>query len=550
MKKFTFTIIITCSILSLSAQNTWFKFVPGWQGNNCYILADTIYSFCPTSKLDKSIVLGLNINKNSLHDGKFFSSDSFFYFSDKIDELTNLEYRTKNNSIRLDHNTFLFAANYGDSVGSEIKWQSDVFIYPSFEKLEMPINYDTFTTQVDGLFLINDKKYVLINWHKKFDKLNTVQSSRLLKINNDGTASLIYTRLNPNYSQSSHDHQLENIYKDNQNPANLFLQILDRWDFAGDPNKFEGVIQKIDTTGKLIWESRPVGDQDTINTSCFNIVQLPNGNILCSWLDYSYRPWKNKEYPYHYVSTNKNSTVWFAEIDYQTGKKLYTKNIKQYLELKRGSFSYADVNYITDKLLLEDGVVWCGYHPQGKPYPQNWTQIPFLFKTDFKGNPIWYREYNLWSNDTTDKGFTPYSFIRTPDNGFLLTGEYFRRWGVPIDTTQPMGFFQTAALLKLDSNGCFTPGCNNTDNIIKIKAPDKICRVYPNPANTFLQIDYPKGSMGWVIDITDINGKEVFKTEEEANQISTSHLPNDTYFIRLTNKKFYHHETHKIIIQH
>ncbi len=33
-------------------------------------------------------------------------------------------------------------------------------------------------------------------------------------------------------------------------------------------------------------------------------------------------------------------------------------------------------------------------------------------------------------------------------------------------------------------------------------------------------------------------------------QISTTNLPNETFFIQLNNKKYYHRETHKIIIQH
>ena len=396
---------------------------------------------------------------------------------------------------------------------------------------------------------INNKNYIIIAELNEFNRNAKVLSFELVKFDQYDKIT-IRSRYNGANSIYSHIPFYENIHADNQNPANLFLQLLDRWDFAGDPNQFEGVIQKIDTSGKLIWESRPVGDQDSINTSYFNMVQLPNGNILCSWLDYFYRPWKDQAYPYQYASNNKNSTVWFAEIDYQTGKKIWTKNIKQYLEWKRGSFSYADVNYITDNLVVDDGVVWCGYHPQFKPFPQNWTKIPFLLKTDFKGNPLWYRDYDLWSNDTTDKGFTPYSFIKTPDNGFLLTGEYMRRWGVPSDTTQPMGVFQAAALLKLDSNGCYTPGCNATDNIIKINVPENFCKVYPNPANTFLQIDCPPGSSGWVITITDISGKEVFKAQETMHHISINNLPNGTFFIQLNNKKFHHHETHQIIIQH
>lgn len=551
MKKFILTIIITNSISSISAQNTWFRLVPGWHCNNSYVIADTIYSLCPNYKIESTIVLGLNVNKNSLNNGIFFKSDSFFYYSQKINELTNLEYRTKNNSIKLEKNNFVIAANYGDSIGSDVKWQSDLFLYPSFKKLDVPINYDTFSTRVEGLFLINKKKYALVNWLKKFDKLNTVQSSRLLKINNDKTISLIYTRVNPLYSHSSHDIQLENIHADNQNPANLFLQILDRWDFTGDPNQFEGVIQKIDTTGNLIWECRPIGDQDTINTTNFKMVQLPNGNILCAWLDLYYRPWKDKNYLYQYANENKKSTFWFAEIDYLTGKKLWTKNNRQYLNWKIGMMDDDFLfNLMTDALILDNGAVWCGYRYANRPYPQNWTAIPYLFKTGFDGKPIWYREYDLWSSDTTNKGFTPYSFIRTPDKGYLLTGEYLRRWGVPSDTSQPMGVLQSAALLKLDSNGCFTTGCNATDNIIKIKVPESICAVYPNPANTIIQIEYPKGTSGWEITITDISGRTVFKTQESIHQISTTEFPNSTYFIKLNNKKYYHHEIHKIVIQH
>lgn len=550
MKKYLLTVTLTFCILSLSAQNTWFKFVPGWQGNNSYIKNDTIYTFCPTSKFvpHPYLVIGFNLNKLSLSNGNIISSDSLFYFSEKLKSYTNLEYRTKNNSLNLYNNKFLIAANFGDSLVFGIKWQSDIFAYPSFDKLNVNLSFDSFDTKVDGLFEFNNKKYALVNWQKKIDKLNTLSSSRIIRINEDKSTTLIYTKVNTSYYL--HDYQIQDIHGDNQNAANLFLQILDRWDFRGDPAQFEAVIQKIDTTGKLIWESRPSGDQDTINTTDFKMVQLPNGNILCSWLDFYYRPWKKPGRPYHREDYNDNATLWFAEIDYQTGKRLWVKNNRQFLDWKRGTYRYAEVNILTDVLILGDGVVWCGFRYGDKPFPQNWTIFPFLFKTDFKGNPKWYREYNLAANDTTDKGFTPYSFIQTPDKGFLLTGEYMRRWGVPSDTTQPMGVFQTAALLKLDSNGCFAPGCNATDNIIKIKAPQNICQVYPNPASNFINIEYPKGSYNWEITVIDLNGKEVFQSKETLQQISTTTLPNGTYLIKISNSNIYHHETHKIIIQH
>jgi len=556
MKKYLLTITMTFCILSLTAQNTWFKFVPGWQGNNSYIKNDTIYTFCPTSKFvpHPYLVIGFNLNKLNLSNGDIISSDSLFYFSEKLKSYTNLEYRTKNNSLNLYNNKFLIAANFGDSSVFGIKWQSDIFAYPSFDKLNINLSFDTFDTKVDGLYEFNNKKYALVNWQKKIDKLSTLSSSRIIRINEDKSTTLIYTKVNTSYYL--HDYQIENIHGDNQNGANLFLQILDRWDFHGVPAQFEAVIQKIDTSGKLIWESRPSGNQDTINTTDFQMVQLPNGNILCSWLDFYYRPWKKPGRPYHKEDNNDNATLWFAEIDYQTGKRLWVKNMKQYLSWKMAPSDIegrTDVTniLITDAILVSNNsVVWCGIRNRTVKLSNSWKDLPVLIKTDLKGNPIWYREYNFYPNDTGDKGFKPYSFIQTPDKGFLLTGEYMRRWGVPSDTSQPMGIFQTAALLKLDSNGCFEPGCNATDNIIKIKAPQNICQVYPNPASNFINIEYPKGSYNWEITVTDINGKEVFQAKETLQQIPTTTLPNGTYFIQLTNKKYYHHETHKIIIQH
>jgi|JI8StandDraft_1071087.scaffolds.fasta_scaffold17232_2 hypothetical protein len=550
MKKHLLSLIIICCTPSLSAQNTWFKFVPGWQGNNSYIFNDTIYSFCPTSNFDPNLIIGININKTNIT-GQTYTSDSLFYFSDILQKHTNLEYRTKNNSIR-NNNTILFASNYGDSIGSDIKWQSDLFFYPSFEKLNFDLNYDTFSTRVDGLFLINDFMYALVNWQRKLDKLNTLSSSRVLRINNDKTTNLIYTRVNTSYNQNSHDIQIENIHPDNQNGAYLLLQILDRWDFHGVPAQFEAVIQKIDTTGKLIWESHPVGDQDSINTTDFQMVQLPNGNILCSWLDFYYRPWKKPGDPYQYEEINDNATLWFAEIDYKTGKKIWIKNIDQYLKRKMeptdidGRIDVTNI-ILTDAILSDDNsVVWCGYRGRTVKLTNSWKNLPILLKTDYNGNPIWYREYDFYPSDTGDKGFKPFSFVHTPDKGFLLTGEYHNRFG----QLSNGAWWQKAALLKLDSNGCFTPGCNATDNIINMKVPKNICMVYPNPANTYLQIECPKDFYGWGISILDIDGKEVLKSQEAKHRISTSHLPNGIYSVQLTKKNQYHHETHKIIIKH
>jgi hypothetical protein len=74
---------------------------------------------------------------------------------------------------------------------------------------------------------------------------------------------------------------------------------------------------------------------------------------------------------------------------------------------------------------------------------------------------------------------------------------------------------------------------------------------YPNPANNFITIEYPKSSFNdWEFSILDIKGKIVFESKDTLTQISTSNLINGTYLIQLNNKIYQYHETHQIIIQH
>ena len=154
------------------------------------------------------------------------------------------------------------------------------------------------------------------------------------------------------------------------------------------------------------------------------------------------------------------------------------------------------------------------------------------------GNPVWYREYDLWLEDNTDRGFTPYSIIKTSDNGFLLTGDY-----------QSLVGSQISMLLKLDSNGCFEPGCNAFDKVVKIKLPEKLCKINPNPARDFINIEYPKNGGKWELKIFDLTGKEIFHSHEQLQTIPANNFPTGPYFIQLTNKSRNNTETHKVFIE-
>jgi hypothetical protein len=539
-------IFLTCTLL---AQNTWFKFVPGGYSRNSTVQNDTIFTFCPTAQLINGLLTqGITVNKIGLKNGNVLNSDSFFYFLNTLNHYTNLELRSKNNTI-FDpaQNNFLIALNYADSTKYGVKIQSNLFSYPYFKPQNIPLNFDTFDSKIEGLFTIHNKNYALTTFINIDNEITTFSSPRLLRIHSQDSTELIWNHIN--YNPSGTAISLNEMMEDKKDKANIFLNLIYDWNFQGGPTCWDGVIQKIDTTGKLIWECRPGGDQDSVNLDGCSFVQIPNGNLLCSWIDYYYRPWKDPKYPYQRHNLKMNATLWFAEIDYITGKRLWLKNNRQFLDWKMG-INDTDFAYLEpfNFKIIDDGVVWCGYRTIYKLDRQNYyTSIPFLFKVDFQGNPVWYREHDLFANDTTDKGFEPASFIQTPDKGFLLTGKYRSQW---IKSQQEFNFFQTAALLKLDSNGCLQPGCNAKDNIVKVTAPTSLCTIYPNPANTVLNIEYPKGITEWEIKVVDMNGKLVFQSNKPVSSISVNEWINGAYLILITNSKNYHYENHKIIINH
>ncbi|MEI7979763.1 MAG: T9SS type A sorting domain-containing protein [Bacteroidota bacterium] len=526
-------IFITCNLL---AQNTWFKFVPGGYGRNSAIQNDTIFTFCPTAQLiDGLVTQGFTVNKIGFKNGNVLNSDSFFYFLNTLNQYTNLEYRREYNIIyNPTQNNFLIALNYADSTKYGIKLQSNLFSYPDFKPQNIPLNYDTFDTKIEGLFNIHNKNYALTTFLNINNDITTFSSPRLLRIHSQDSTQLIWTHLN--YNPLGTFISLNEIKEDKKDKANIFLNLRYNWDFHGGPACWDGVIKKIDTTGKLIWECRPGGDQDSVNLDGFSFLQIPNGNLLCSWIDSYYRPWKDPKYPYQNENLKMNATLWFAEIDYTTGKKLWLKNNRQFLDWKMGikDTDYANLQ-IRNFKIIEDGVLWCGYRTIYKLNRQNYyTSIPFLFKVDFQGNPIWYREHDLFANDTTDKGFEPYSFIQTPDKGFLLTGVYRSQW---IKSQQEFNFFQTAALLKLDSNGCLQPGCNAKDNIVKVTAPTSLCTIYPNPANNKLNIVF-EGNVpqNLIANIYDSKGSLIKSETLINNEIDINNLAQGLYLLTIESE--------------
>jgi hypothetical protein len=169
--------------------------------------------------------------------------------------------------------------------------------------------------------------------------------------------------------------------------------------------------------------------------------------------------------------------------------------------------------------------------------------IGLVIKVNQNGDSIWERNYTKLFGGYS--GNVIYDIQPEYDKGFITTGELFP-FGLPDTGTQD------AWVLKLDSLGCDTAGCDPTFGIHDI-APPPIgeLEIYPNPFTNNIAVKFrnllsPQSIMQkTTIKIIDVTGKEVFSKQQNflfQNKIllNVSHLEKGIYFLQAEhgNKKY------------
>ena len=101
----------------------------------------------------------------------------------------------------------------------------------------------------------------------------------------------------------------------------------------------------------------------------------------------------------------------------------------------------------------------------------------FLFKLHPNGDSLWMRNYGIgvFEDECVFNDFIP-----TSDGGFLGVGFRF---------SQKTG--QKDWIIKLDSLGCDTPGCN-TNGFNNIRKIENGISIYPSPAHSFVNVKFQK----------------------------------------------------------
>jgi hypothetical protein len=144
----------------------------------------------------------------------------------------------------------------------------------------------------------------------------------------------------------------------------------------------------------------------------------------------------------------------------------------------------------------------------------------WLMVINLKGDSLFQRLYNI--NKSMSEQI--YNINKTSD-GFLMSGYGFTK----IDTI----YSQDAWLLKVDSFGCLTPGCQlvGIDNIPMSREEIKI---YPNPAKDYIQFKHSTKIISY--RIADYTGKLLLAGNYLESGINVENLPSGVYIVQILLK--------------
>ena len=214
---------------------------------------------------------------------------------------------------------------------------------------------------------------------------------------------------------------------------------------------------------------------------------------------------------------NFGDTLWSRTM-YGGGPDLYYSNYQSIVELVDGS------------------LVVCGQKRIPNPDTINFIgknrTMGVITKYSSQGDLIWTRNYQHPENKLSlSSEHLLTSIVATPDGGFAAAGWLYP---YPPDTGT-----QDTWVIKVDSFGCLTPGCE-LSSVPKIESSIAQLNIYPNPANDIVHFDItPNLQLGnqqsFELKLYDMVGRLVLTQTlyPYENSISVGHLKSGVYNYRL-----------------
>ncbi|MBU2651106.1 MAG: T9SS type A sorting domain-containing protein [Bacteroidetes bacterium] len=339
--------------------------------------------------------------------------------------------------------------------------------------------------------------------------------------------------------------------------------------YFGDNSK--AILSKIDKEGKMLWTRR--FSNGGINEGR-SVVRASDGGYVLG--NYRYIPGQSiTADPIIYKTDSLGNTEWTKNLGGPYMDYYPTVNISQDGNITIAT-CYADSMFSIDKAYSRINVlkinnygtiIWNNKYGVssirkflqniknsynetlisiGFNYTHEYPEVSgWVFKIDNDGDSLWYRQYYIIKGKDSENYF--YDIVNTNDHGYMLGGYIY-----PI---MPDTGTQDIWILKLDSVGCDTPGCDPTVGIKRIpgiKNKDDLF-IFPNPAseeiNCLIHRSFPSStkaygggsSEGGSIYLYDIWGRLIESVKIPSGQsqirIDVSDYTPGVYFVVLKEGK-------------
>ena len=361
-------------------------------------------------------------------------------------------------------------------------------------------------------YLLNAKKSREedVRWHSR-------QKVHLIKVDKKGN---VVKR--KKFDAPNRLHVPWNLYKTHDNNL-IFTRV---YTDTGDVSKKIAMLCKYDTSFNEIW-STEIGYSRHENSPPF-IANLSDGGYVTSFTLDSFGYWD-----------------YIAKYD-DTGKRLWKRNLIAYIG-----------KYLGDGCVTHRKIYGFNTAKNGDILVYGWTEalrlygdcdlnnarfMPWIARLDTDGNILWMR-YLMENIDNQYFTAILLDIIENKESNIMLVGGY-----IPYKVEGPVQLANNefSFVIQLDSEGCFTPGCDSLTFIgveyvtgVKdiMKQSIKKLNIYPNPTSEYITIDTGTQDTKYKWQFIDILGY-IVKTGEcsSLQRIDVSTLSSGIYFIRVIEK--------------
>ena len=376
----------------------------------------------------------------------------------------------------------------GDSIG--------VWKYHYTGYYELPVNF----IQKSGFFY-------LLNWHRIDDVHNKIEFSKI-----DGNGNMLFTKV---------------IQKNPVNAVPTFSLTKDGNFLATymyGVNGTTSVILKIDTLGNILWTKKDYDENSTFDYFS-RAIELDDGSIVYNTkyeiMDFDslyYLGLKQRPNVIKKISQDGKTQLWKLQMDFPQSDNF---GIEDIYHAENNDIIGAGINKTIDSLIINDTL----------RYYTRWNG--WLFRINPEGQLLWQRQYIDKINFKINRF---YDVVSEVDGDIVLCGSIIIEDSTWNDNDMSW-------ILRLDKDGCFSPGCSETDSIVYITSqvidiPDYLPRIsiYPNPAHEYINMKVPDGFKIYKWRIFDINGRVLLHGDSNKDRINISLLESGMYFIQIKEK--------------